>query len=149
MGSAAADPAHPRRAAPAHVSDGLAVYDLGAGPPLLLMPHPQGMVRVPEARSPLADLLIGLGRRVVSFDPPGAFASSRPPRLGLAEMLACSHQALQVAGVAPPVDVVGHSQATCANWRWPWPRRRWSAVWSWWERSMAAGGPPAGPLACP
>src|SRR5512132_4345320 len=112
MGSAAADPAHPRRAAPAHVSDGLAVYDLGAGPPLLLMPNPQGMVRAPEAHSPLADLLIGLGRRVVSFDPPGAFASSRPPRLGLANMLACSHQALQVAGVAPPVDVVGHSQAT-------------------------------------
>ena len=112
MGSAAADPAHPRRAAPAHESDGLAVYDLGAGPPLLLMPNPQGMVRAPEANSPLADLLIGLGRRVVSFDPPGAFASSRPPRLGLAEMLACSREALQVAGVGPSVDVVGHSQAT-------------------------------------
>ena len=87
MGSAAADPAHPRRsAAPAQVSDGLAVYDLGASPPLLLMPNPQGMVRTPEADSPLAELLVGLGRRVVSFDPPGAFASSRPPRLGLAEM---------------------------------------------------------------
>jgi pimeloyl-ACP methyl ester carboxylesterase len=94
------------------VSDGLAVYDLGAGPPLLLIPNPQGMVRTPEAHGPLAELLVGLGRRVVSFDPPGAFASSRPPRLGLAEMLACSQEALQVAGVAPPVDVGGHSQAT-------------------------------------
>ena len=27
-------------------------------------------------------------------------------------MLACTHEALTVAGVAPPVDVVGHSQAT-------------------------------------
>jgi pimeloyl-ACP methyl ester carboxylesterase len=27
-------------------------------------------------------------------------------------MLACSREALQVAGVARPVDVVGHSQAT-------------------------------------
>jgi proline iminopeptidase len=113
MGGAAAGPAPPTGASvPAQVSDGLAVYDLGAGPPLLLMPNPQGMVRTPEAHSPLAELLVGLGRRVVSFDPPGAFASSRPPRLGLAEMLACSHQALRVAGVAPPVDVVGHSQAT-------------------------------------
>jgi pimeloyl-ACP methyl ester carboxylesterase len=113
MGGAAADPAPPTGASvPAQVSDGLAVYDLGAGPPLLLMPNPQGMVRTPEAHGPLAELLVGLGRRVVSFDPPGAFASSRPPRLGLAEMLACSHQALQVARVGPPVDVVGHSQAT-------------------------------------
>jgi pimeloyl-ACP methyl ester carboxylesterase len=94
------------------VAGGLAVYDLGAGPPVLLMPNPQGMVRTSEADSPLAELLVGLGRRVVSFDPPGAFASSRPPRLGLAEMLACSREALQVAGVGPPVDVVGHSQAT-------------------------------------
>src|SRR5215218_11456337 len=115
MGSAAADPAHPWRAAPAHLSDGLAVYDLGAGPPLLLMPNPQGMVRTPEAHSQLAELLVGLGRRVVSFDPPGAFACSRPLRLGLAEMLACSRaalQALQVAGATAPVEVVGHRQAT-------------------------------------
>jgi pimeloyl-ACP methyl ester carboxylesterase len=49
---------------------------------------------------------------VITFDPPGAFASSRPPRLGLEEMLTCTQEALQVAGVRPPVDVVGHSQAT-------------------------------------
>jgi proline iminopeptidase len=70
------------------------------------------MVRTPEAHSSLAELLVGLGQRVVSFDPPGAFASSRLPRLGLVEMLACSREALQDAGVAAPVDVVGHSQAT-------------------------------------
>jgi hypothetical protein len=70
------------------------------------------MVRTPEAHSQLAELLVGLGRRVVSFDPPGAFACSRPLRLGLAEMLACSREALQVAGATAPVEVVGHRQAT-------------------------------------
>jgi proline iminopeptidase len=94
------------------VHDGLAVYDLGSGPPLLVMPNPQGMVRAPEAHGPLVELLAGLGRRVITFDPPGAFASPRPPRLGLDEMLACTREALAVAEVATPVDVVGHSQAT-------------------------------------
>jgi pimeloyl-ACP methyl ester carboxylesterase len=108
----AGDPGSRRAAAPACVHDDLAVYDLGVGPPLLVIPNPQGMVRAPEACSPLVELLVGLGRRVVAFDAPGAFASTRPPRLGLAEMLACAQEALQVAGVAAPVDVVGHSQAT-------------------------------------
>jgi hypothetical protein len=76
------------------------------------MPNPQGMVRAPEACSPLVDRLVGRGWRVVTFDPPGAFASARPARLGLEEMLACTQEVLAVAGVAPPVDVVGHSQAT-------------------------------------
>jgi proline iminopeptidase len=76
------------------------------------MPNPQGMVRVPAVTSPLADLLVALGRRVVTFDPPGAFGSTRTPRLGLAEMLACTQEVMEVAAVSPPVDLVGHSQAT-------------------------------------
>jgi pimeloyl-ACP methyl ester carboxylesterase len=106
-----ADPAP----APRYRHDGLAVYVLGHGEPLLVMPNPQGMVREPQAHEPLVRLLAGLPRRVVTFDPPGAFASARQPRLGLAEMVRCALEALAVAGVRAPVDVVGHSQATlCA-----------------------------------
>lgn len=47
-------------------------------------PIPRAWSRAPEAHSPLVKLLAALGRRVVTFDPPGAFASPRPPRLGLA-----------------------------------------------------------------
>jgi pimeloyl-ACP methyl ester carboxylesterase len=91
---------------------GLAIYERGTGPPLVLMPNPQGMVRGPEVSGPLADLLVALGRRVVTFDPPGAFGSTRPARFGLAEMLACTHEAIAVAQLSPLVDLVGHSQAT-------------------------------------
>ena len=105
-------PPSQRGVAPAWMHDGLAVYSLGEGPPLLVMPNPQGMVRTPEAHGPLVELLVRLGRRVLTFDPPGAFASSRRPPLGLAEMVACAKEAVAIAGVVPPVDVVGHSQAT-------------------------------------
>jgi pimeloyl-ACP methyl ester carboxylesterase len=100
---------------PRYHHDGLAVYDLGYADPLLLMPNPQGMARLPQAHEPLAGVLAGLPRRVVTFDPPGAFASTRPARLGLDEMTECAREALSVAGVGEPVDVVAHSQATlCA-----------------------------------
>jgi hypothetical protein len=37
----------------------------------------------------------------------------------------------------------------CASWRWRWLHRRWCGTWSWSGRSTAAGGPPAGLVACP
>lgn len=95
--------------------DGLAVFDVGEGVPLLVMPNPQGMVLASEIDGPLVRVLAEAGRRIITFDPPGAFASTRPPRLGLAEMVACAQEALQVAQVDGPVTVAGHSQATlCA-----------------------------------
>jgi hypothetical protein len=44
------DPRSRRATAPTWMHDGLAVYVLGAGPPLLVMPNPQGMVLAPQAR---------------------------------------------------------------------------------------------------
>lgn len=97
------------------VRDGLAVYAAGAGEPVLLLPTPHACTVGPEVFKPLAEVLLGLGRRVVSFDPPGAFRSTRPADVGMPEMLACAEEALDVAAAPPPVDVCGHSMAAvCA-----------------------------------
>jgi hypothetical protein len=57
---------------------GLAIYRLGSGEPLLLIPAPHGFVAGPTAEGPLAALLTALGHTVITFDPPGAFRSARP-----------------------------------------------------------------------
>jgi pimeloyl-ACP methyl ester carboxylesterase len=90
---------------------GLAVYRIGIGEPLLLMPAPHGFVAGPTVEAPLATLLTTLGRTVITFDPPGAFRSTRPARVDLAEMLSCAAEALAVCGMDGPVDVVGHSMS--------------------------------------
>lgn len=97
------------------VRNGLAVYASGAGAPVLLLPSPHACTQSPEVCKPLARVLVELGRRVVSFDPPGAFRSTRPADVGMPEMLACAEEALDVAPAPPPVDVCGHSMAAvCA-----------------------------------
>jgi len=95
---------------PVAVMRGLAVYRIGGGDPVLLMPGPHRFQR-PGLRS--ADALIaGLvdaGRSVVTFDPPGSGRSPRPARLGMEEMIACTDEALAAAGVRAPVAALGHS----------------------------------------
>ena len=54
-------------------------------------------------------ILAGLGRRAVTFDPPGAYASTRRPDVSMREMLECSIEVMKIAGIETPVDVVGHS----------------------------------------
>jgi pimeloyl-ACP methyl ester carboxylesterase len=58
---------------------------------------------------------VDLGFRVATFDPPGAFRSTCPPRLDLPEMTQGCLETLHVLGVTGAVPVVGNSQATlCA-----------------------------------
>ena len=98
---------------PTLVSDGLAIYVRGQGRPVLLFPYPHGSTTEPMADSVLADIFVGLGRTVITFDPPGAYRSSRRPDADMAEMLACAVEALELwggAGLSPVVvDVAGHS----------------------------------------
>ncbi len=92
---------------PVAIVDGLALYAAGAGAPVLFMPYPHGF-GVPFP-APLPALLLQVGLRVFSFDPPGAFRSTRLPRMSMDEMVDCAADALQTLGAPVPLDVVGHS----------------------------------------
>lgn len=96
-------------AEPHSVADGLAVYTVGDGPPLLLLPYPHAHTRTPMIQGELAEALFSLGRTLISFDPPGAYRSRRPPRADMAEMLGCAGETLARLGISGPVDVAGHS----------------------------------------
>lgn len=95
--------------APVTVRDGLAVYRIGHGEPTLVMPGPD---RVERPGPPVPDALVrgvtGLGRQVVTFDPPGSGYSTRRDRPGLAEIHQCVRQTLDSCGVGTPMDAIGH-----------------------------------------
>ena len=94
---------------------GLAVYDYDEGDPVLLMPYSHAFTTSPMAEGPLAMVLAQAGRGVVTFDPPGAYRSTRRPTMEVAEMVDCALEALDSLGIEGPVDVVGHSVgAFCA-----------------------------------
>jgi proline iminopeptidase len=94
---------------PFTIHDGLAVYQLGEGPTILLFPYPHATTKRPMAAGELATQLVGLGYRVITFDPPGAYRSPRAMKGNMAEMLASAAETLAVCGVTEAVDVVGHS----------------------------------------
>lgn len=103
------------RPKPTFLRDGLAIYGFGTGVPLLLMPYPHGASVVGDpAPTALIDGLVRIGRRVITFDPPGAGRSTRPARLAMAEMLNCAEEALAACDATGAVDVLGHSQGSLA-----------------------------------
>lgn len=100
---------------PITIHEGLAIYANGDGDPVLLMPYPHSFTRVPAAEGTLASILHEMGRRVISFDPPGAYRSTRPARVDLSEMLDCACEALDASGVSGPIDVIGHSMSSLCS----------------------------------
>ena len=100
---------------PTHVHDGLAMYRRGTGEPVLLMPYPHAMTLVGMAESPFAETLTRIGRSVITFDPPGAYASTRQAQCTLSEMLTCAAETLNRFEIGTAVDIAGHSMgAFCA-----------------------------------
>lgn len=99
------------QAAPHTIHDGLAVYSIGEGPTVLLMPPPHGFPLGPAVEGHLAQVLLKVGCQVVTFDPPGAFQSSRPLDLGMPEILECTGESLDVLKIQQPITVLGHSMA--------------------------------------
>jgi pimeloyl-ACP methyl ester carboxylesterase len=98
-------------AGPADLWDGLAIYDRGVGEPVLLMPAPHGFTLTPAAETPLAQTLLGMGRRIITFDPPGAYRSTRRPDVDMQEMLGCALEAIAARNIDGPLTVAGHSMA--------------------------------------
>ena len=99
---------------PISVVDGLAVYAVGRGEPVLLLPYPHGHTTEPMAQSRLAGVLTGMGRSVVTFDVPGAYRSTREPVGDMDEMIRSADETLERLGLQGPVDVVGHSMGGLA-----------------------------------
>ncbi len=99
---------------PASVTDGLAVYAVGGGEPVLLFPYPHGHTTEPMAQGPIADILVEMGRTVVTFDVPGAYRSTREPVGDIDEMLHSADETLNRLGIQGPVDVIGHSMGGLA-----------------------------------
>jgi hypothetical protein len=85
---------------PTLMDDGLAMYATGEEPPVLLVASQHGFVTGPTSAGPLHRSLLGLGVTVVTFNPPGAFASNRPARLDLNEMTGCCAEVV-ASGVRP------------------------------------------------
>ena len=100
---------------PLIVRDGLAVYRIGHGKPVFLMPGPHRFERVGTRHG---DALIGglrdLGRQVVTFDPPGSGRSVRAVRLSMDEVNQCSGECLDAWRLSGPVDALGHSMGGLA-----------------------------------
>ncbi len=100
---------------PYQIHAGLAVYAFGQGEPVLFMPGPHRLEKPGDRMADaLVQGLVTLNRRVVTYDPPGSGRSTRPARLGMAEMHDCADEALAVVGAAEPVDVLGHSMGGLA-----------------------------------
>jgi pimeloyl-ACP methyl ester carboxylesterase len=99
---------------PASVVDGLAVYSVGSGEPVLLFPYPHGHTTEPMAQGSIARILAAMGRTIVTFDVPGAYRSTREPVGDADEMIRSADEALDRLSIQGPVDVVGHSMGGLA-----------------------------------
>lgn len=96
---------------PVLITDGLAIYEIGQGEPLLFMPYPHASASAATANTKLTEILVGLPRQVLTFDPPGAYRSTRLSRADLPEILDCALETLTARQISESIDVIGHSMS--------------------------------------
>lgn len=100
---------------PLLIHNELAIYERGKGEPILLFPYPHAHTTSPMIQGELANVFVNLGRRVISFDVPGAYRSTRKPTGKMSEMLDCAEEVLNALGINETIDIAGHSMGSlCA-----------------------------------
>ncbi len=95
--------------APDRMIAGLAIYARGHGEAILLFPYPHGFALGPMIDTPLSKQLQALPRRVLSFDAPGMFGTTRPAKMTMGEMMDGASETLNALHAGRRVDIVGHS----------------------------------------
>lgn len=93
------------------VCNGLAMYRIGSGRPVLLMPYPHASGYHSMAKSPLVAVFTDMGFSVLTFDPPGIYNSTRKADVTLDEMLECTNELLDYFAIKDSIMVIGHSQS--------------------------------------
>lgn len=93
------------------IKDGLAIYRIGKGQPVLLMPYPHASAYHSMKESSIIPILNTLGFSVLTFDPPGIYNSMRKTNVTLVEMLQCSNELLDYFNIKDSIMVIGHSQS--------------------------------------
>lgn len=100
---------------PAAIINGLAIYKIGSGEPVFVMPYPHAMTFTSIAADALTQTILETGRSVITFDPPGAYNSTRLPKVDMDEMIECTNETMNYFNIHGKIDFVGHSMGSfCA-----------------------------------
>lgn len=93
----------------------LAIYRIGTGTPLFIMPYPHAGTFVSIAEDSITKTMLKTGRSVITFDPPGAYNSTREAKVDMQEMIDCTNEVLDYFKISEPIDFLGHSMGSfCA-----------------------------------
>jgi proline iminopeptidase len=100
---------------PTKIVNGLAMYKIGSGTPVFVVPYPHAGTFVSIADDEITKVVLSAGKSVITFDPPGAYNSIRPARVDMQEMIDCINETLKEFEIVEPIDMLGHSMGSfCA-----------------------------------
>lgn len=100
---------------PTALINNLAIYKIGIGHPIFLMPYPHAGTFMSISEDSITKIILKTGRSVISFDPPGAYNSTRKANVDMQEMIDCTNETLNYLKIDEPIDLLGHSMGSfCA-----------------------------------